>query len=214
MGHNYNTTINYGSPSFGLSQDEEIMQDISEQLDFSGIRDRAQQIYEAAEDSYGWAFDALSITLRSWLTEGGNMFWVSGKPGSGKSTFMKFLRYHQRTQELLQEWAKGESLVMADHYLWYACNNSSLKRSREGLYRSLLYQILEELPEATPILLPDRWKYRKKLRSRERNRNTAVEALLGPRSEWSTKELLDGLSRLAGISRACFVLFVDGLDEC
>jgi hypothetical protein len=41
----------------------------------------------------------------SWLSSGNGIFHVSGKPGSGKSTLMKFLCDHPRTQEELQEWA-------------------------------------------------------------------------------------------------------------
>ena len=40
-----------------------------------------------------------------WLSSGNGIFHVSGKPGSGKSTLMKFLYDHPRTKEELEKWA-------------------------------------------------------------------------------------------------------------
>lgn len=50
--------------------------------------------------------------FRKWLTSSDGTFWITGKPGAGKSCLMKYLFEHQRTKELLQTWA-GENVVLA-----------------------------------------------------------------------------------------------------
>jgi DNA helicase HerA-like ATPase len=40
------------------------------------------------------------------------IFWIFGKPGSGKSTLMKYLVEDQRTHDLLQKWAGPKKLIV------------------------------------------------------------------------------------------------------
>ncbi len=40
--------------------------------------------------------------LWTWLRSGNNVFHISGKAGSGKSTLMKFLANHKRIQDELE----------------------------------------------------------------------------------------------------------------
>ena len=40
-----------------------------------------------------------------WLSSGTGVFHIAGKPGSGKSTLMKYLTSHTRVREELQKWA-------------------------------------------------------------------------------------------------------------
>jgi len=80
-------------------------------------------------------------TFEDWLAHGTGVFWVSGKPGSGKSTLMKFVQNHTQTRKLLKAWAGAEPLIVASHYFWHS--GSWMQKSHEGLLRTLLYQILE-----------------------------------------------------------------------
>jgi hypothetical protein len=48
----------------------------------------------------------------TWLTRGRDFFHISGKPGAGKSTLMKFLFKNERTHKCLHSWAK-KSLILA-----------------------------------------------------------------------------------------------------
>ncbi|KAI1627263.1 hypothetical protein EDD37DRAFT_606085 [Exophiala viscosa] len=43
-----------------------------------------------------------------WLRTGNGLYWVNGKPGSGKSTLMKFLIEHDATMRELLRWTKGK----------------------------------------------------------------------------------------------------------
>lgn len=199
FGHVYNT-VNHGLSDPKATEEEVKTKFIIEKMYYPEIEHREKQIDDSAQHTFDWAFDDKSGPLRNWLTSGNSMFWVSGKPGSGKSTFMKFLARHPETERLLGEWSEGKILIVTAHYFWYAGSRSTLEKSREGLYRSLLYQIIISLPEVIPVVLPDRWRSCKKPAYRQ--------------SEWTVQELLKGLRLLTNVAETAFVLFVDGLDEC
>ena len=157
---------------------------------------RSTTIHNLKQSACKWAFGPLKTTLGPWLEQEGGIFWITGKAGSGKSTFMKFLARHPDTQELLNPWAASNSLVVAEHYFWYPTTNN-LQRNFEGLLRSLLYTALCKVPEAIATLFPMRW------------------ARAGQRSpaRWTEEELLCALRELSTLQDTCFALFIDGLDE-
>jgi hypothetical protein len=70
--------------------------------------------------------------------------WISGKPGAGKSTIMKFAyRNFKRTSHY-------KSAVTASFF--FHARGDSLEKSISGMYRSLLLQLLEGYPELQTIL--------------------------------------------------------------
>ena len=75
-------------------------------------------------------------TFLTWLRNGNQVFHISGKAGSGKSTLMKLLLDHPRTREELKRWAGEKQLVFAHFFFWRS--GDKLQRSLEGLYRSIL----------------------------------------------------------------------------
>lgn len=143
-----------------------------------------------------------------WLeSEVESIFWVAGKPGSGKSTFMKFVSNHPRTRDALSVWAKGPSqkVIVASHYFWSTGNK--IQRSQNGLWRSLLFDVLRQAPELIPLVCSDK---RLGLANSE-----PLSCIL--EHSWTTNELRECLQRLAELPqhkcdiRVC--IFVDGLDE-
>jgi GTP1/Obg family GTP-binding protein len=46
-----------------------------------------------------------------WLQSESKMFWVSGKPASGKSTLMKYIITSPETLEYLEEWKPNVRLL-------------------------------------------------------------------------------------------------------
>ena len=84
----------------------------------------------------------------AWLNSGRGVFHISGKAGSGKSTFMKFICSHERTEAELKEWAGQKKLVFAPFYFWKS--EDEIQMSLEGLYRSILFITLRQCPELIP----------------------------------------------------------------
>jgi hypothetical protein len=125
------------------------------------------------------------------------VFWVTGKPGAGKSTLMKYLAHHSSLKQHLQIWAGTEKLVIAEYYFWKA--GSLLQRSTCGLLRSLLYQILRQRRDLIGEAFVDHeWR------------------IAGDQFQFSQETLQNALAALldkAQTSGFRFIFFVDGLDE-
>lgn len=143
-----------------------------------------------------------------WLeSEADPIFWVTGKPGSGKSTFVKFVSNHSRTREVLSKWGErpNQKVVVASHYFW--STGSEIQRSLDGLWRSLLFEILRQAPKIIPLVCRD-----KRLELAD---SDPLSLTLEP--SWSTNELKEGIRRLAELSQSVYdiriCIFVDGLDE-
>jgi hypothetical protein len=160
---------------------------------------RHDSVPQAHQNTFHWAFDS---RLSHWLRSGGGIFWVSGKPGSGKSTFMKFIASHMQTKELLSSWAGSvDTLAVAAHFFWIA--GSAIQRSWQGLFQSLLFDVLHKHPYVLRLISPNRW-----AAAKTGQWETAAEP-------WSVTELAAALRALASTKdmplKICF--FIDGLDE-
>lgn len=142
-------------------------QKIIKSLTFECLPFRYEAITEAHRNTFEWALDAecydrrigdrlgQSAAPRTWLLEGEGVFWVSGKPGSGKSTLMKFISEEPRTAELLSKWASPKTAVTVSHYFWNG--GTPMQRSLQGLLQTLLYEIVRKCPDIIPIVCPDHW---------------------------------------------------------
>lgn len=113
---------------------------------------RLEHITERIGNTFDWAFDEKSVGLVQWLQEGKNIFWIRGKPGSGKSTLMKYLYQDPRTSELLRtgSWKLQSKLVTASFFFHHRGNN--IQKSFEGLLCSLISQILEQQGSLFPFI--------------------------------------------------------------
>jgi hypothetical protein len=89
----------------------------------------------------------------TWLRSGDGIYHISGKAGSGKFTLVKFLCQNPRLIRELEQWAGNKKLVFASFFFW--ASGDKLQRSLEGLYRSLLFEILNQCPELIDKVLPD-----------------------------------------------------------
>lgn len=137
------------------------------------------------------------LRLKTWLESGNDIFWVQGKAGSGKSTFMKFLFEHSQTREHLRKWADGD-VCMAAFFFWKS--GTELEKSHIGLLRGLLYQLLRALPEILTRVLPERCE-------------AAAKSSVFQRP-WTLKELEKCFETVAQTSdQLRFFFMIDGLDE-
>ncbi|KAI0428870.1 hypothetical protein F5Y09DRAFT_332281 [Xylaria sp. FL1042] len=171
-------------------------------LNYSDRTARHEKVPDAHIKTFKWSLWKTGETgakyskLRRWLSTDDALFWVSGNPGSGKSTLMKSIADSDETKKHLAAWAGKHELLIASHY--FTIYGTPIQRSLEGLLRSLVFCILVQKPTLIPKLLVNRWE-----RSWEQSR-------------WTQSEL-EAVLRLLGAdtesfpSKMCY--FIDGLDE-
>lgn len=141
----------------------------------------------------------------SWLRTGDRIFYCSGKAGSGKSTLMKFLAHESRTRDELSFWSRsqGNTLVLSHFFFW--SSGTPLQRSLEGLYRSIIWDVLRQCPSLISVVFPAAW-------SSIRVGNMPVTS-----QPFTMDELESAMDRLfrekAVTSSHSLCLLIDGLDE-
>lgn len=190
--------------------DQEIGELISSSLHFHQIRDRKLQIDARAAHphTFEWIFDqdftadSDTSNYAKWLRTslpGENLFWVAGRPGSGKSTLMHFLSEASQTDEALTSWTGPKALLHAATFFWLA--GSTLQKSLEGLIRGLLYDLITQEPAIIDKLAEWRW------------RSYAYGATSLP--SWTKVELMQTLRNLVLVTAESHYIFllIDGLDE-
>jgi energy-coupling factor transporter ATP-binding protein EcfA2 len=162
--------------------------------------DRSDDIAIAYQRTFNWALQDQTSnqnwsSLTKWLREDGGVYWVSGKAGSGKSTLMKYILHDPRTMQELQWWARGGHLIVGSFYFWNS--DAKIQRSQEGLFRSILWQILDQDASCGSELFPDLYR------------------LDAAWDEFPTfhqlRRAFGRLKTLPGTTK--IVLIVDGLDE-
>jgi len=70
-----------------------------------------------------------------WLQNEQPLFWISGKPGAGKSTLMKFIHGHKRTLEVIT--SKNSQRVILISFFFHELGTSS-ERTFTGLLHALM----------------------------------------------------------------------------
>jgi ankyrin repeat protein len=123
------------------------------------------------------------------LIEHHGFLWIKGKPGTGKSTLMKFAHAYARKK-------MKDRIIIS---FFFNARGEDLEKSTAGMYRSLLLQLLERVPELQCAF-----------------DSLGLIALRSSGShQWSVetlKELFEhAIHRLGQQSVTCFI---DALDEC
>ncbi|KAK8083762.1 hypothetical protein PG996_002543 [Apiospora saccharicola] len=110
---------------------------------------------------------------------------------------MRFISGHSDTSTALERVAAPGKAFIVDHYFWSA--GTVMQRSQEGLYRSILLQILSRIPETVPALPGVEEKTPEELES----------------GRWDLDHLHAALDALATIDKISTILgvFIDGIDE-
>lgn len=204
------------SPSEELKLRSGVQQTILDHLSYPAMPQRYEQVIEAHPTTFEWAFKELPVgsnrwdNLAKWLKTGNGVYWVSGKPGSGKSTLMKHIYDDSRTRFYLKQWAQmGEStdvpLLIGTFFFW--TSGSLEQRSQIGMLRAVLFQILDQKPELLPVVFPALWakQYEQRLSG---GRATWAET-------WTLRTLMAGFQRLIAQQAVPVKIFflIDGLDE-
>ncbi|KAK7923398.1 hypothetical protein PG985_007469 [Apiospora marii] len=171
-------------------------------LNYSARTTRRETIPKAHEETFQWIFDRQSANetrtgFVEWLKHGNKPFWITGRPGSGKSTLMRFISGHSNTLGFLEKVAAPCKTFIVDHYFWSA--GTVMQRSQEGLYRSILMQILANIPEMAH-----------ELPGVEEKSPSELET-----GRWDLDQLHAALDALATSDKisTIFGIFIDGIDE-
>ncbi|KAL5355000.1 hypothetical protein BJX96DRAFT_161480 [Aspergillus floccosus] len=161
-------------------------------LRFEQIDHRKMDIKKALTKTCQWLLSHPSY--EEWLdparlTQHHGFLWISGKPGAGKSTMMKFAYGRMRTK------ARSKNAVTASFF--FNARGEHLEKSIAGMYRSLLLQLLEGYPDLQTVLDdPELVPY----------------SVKGCPPLNSLKDLF--YSAISKLGQRKFTCFVDALDEC
>ncbi|SMY25417.1 unnamed protein product [Zymoseptoria tritici ST99CH_1A5] len=178
-------------------------------LHFPQIDSRKDQVITAHQGTYQWslissqASDVPWDNMVNWLGERdavSQIYWINAKPGSGKSSLLKFLDDNLALDQHMVPWAEGLTVLRLRYYFWGPGN--TLQHSLEGLMRTLLHQLYQQLDNRFVQYVPHhKW--------------TSAQTSRGTTLKWTVSELRESLRIiLSYVSRSCRVLFIlDGLDE-
>ena len=190
-GNIYHGPVTYaGLPEVGSETDNtQIAERLLEALTFDEREDRLATIGKAHGETCQWLFER--DEYKAWrdpdkrhLHHG--FFWIKGKPGTGKSTIMK-CAYNRGLNEF------SDDVILS---FFFNARGAQLQKSTEGMYRSLLCQLLERMPQLAASL-PRR----------------DCERLQKP--GWPIELLKDVLQEaLLLVNSARLTCYVDALDEC
>jgi hypothetical protein len=190
-------------------------------LDFPERLDRLNQIQNKVgdfNDTFRWIFGhSTSFKSRQsfsafaqWLTRNENLFWISGKPGSGKSSLMAYIFQNiqpgSEGHSLLSHWAGQQSLkVLA--YWFFRPATSQLLKAAHGFWRSICFQLLDSVPDTGDST----WD------NAEPSVPASLKASLATdgthATSWTDDELRQWAVYLLRQSNSRVFLLLDGLDE-
>ncbi|PMD33669.1 hypothetical protein L207DRAFT_438320, partial [Hyaloscypha variabilis F] len=123
------------------------------------------------------------------LAEHHGFLWIKGKPGTGKSTLMKFVHAHARKT------MKGKIIIS----FFFNARGEELEKSTAGMYRSLLLQLLERVPELQRVF--------DSLGSTIITNNGS--------HQWSVETLKELFQQaILQLGQRALTCFIDALDEC
>lgn len=175
-------------------------------LEYPGALDREFNITKAHQHTLEWIFKDPEphgfqwASFVDWLENDtlSQLYWVTGKAASGKSTLVKYIYEHPFTIQALRKWSLDLPIIQIAFYFWNS--GMPMQMSLLGLLQTILMEILRVRPEFIPVASRSRWEeYR----------------LFGSIAPWEESETKDALvavvEHCAKSSKLC--IFIDGLDE-
>jgi hypothetical protein len=115
-------------------------------------QDRFDEVENAYDKTCDWIFSNRKLGFVKWLEHGSGMFWINGKPGSGKSTLMKFIVSDPRTFQHLYINNPRHRLLWGSFF--FNNRGQTIQKSLLGLYHRILYQLLGQAAFLTPLVQP------------------------------------------------------------
>jgi energy-coupling factor transporter ATP-binding protein EcfA2 len=154
---------------------------------------RRNDIKNEARETCSWLLK--NEDYKTWIQDQG-LLWIKGKPGAGKSTLLKYALRQAENQ------ASSNKPLVASFF--FHGRGAAIQKTPLGLFRSLLHQILDQIPDSLPGLIS----------TLKKRRETQGEP--GKKWNWHAAELRTFLKdAILRVSRTHSIrIYVDALDEC
>ncbi|RYO94460.1 hypothetical protein DL762_000556 [Monosporascus cannonballus] len=164
-------------------------------LAFPEMNDRSNDIDTAQSGTCEWLL--AHQTYRSWATSDRGLLWIKGKPGAGKSALLQYA-----LKNVMVASNTGDRALVLSFF--FHGRGAELQKTPLGLFRSLLHQLLSQVPDALSDLVKIFQERREKMGEP------------GEKWKWHLRELHDSFESLLPkvLERRPVWLFVDALDEC
>ncbi|KAI4173239.1 MAG: hypothetical protein LQ348_006624 [Seirophora lacunosa] len=176
--------------------------DLLESLNSQEARERLEEVDQAHPATFEWLFDPKQVPFLEWLQAGDELgrrpFWIQGKPGSGKSTLMKFALRNPQTLQALTG-SRSEHWTFSSFF--FHGRGSQAQKNLLAMLQELLHSILLQNTSLVQSALP----YYDVLRDEQRTRH--------PR--WPLAQLKNTIQAVFknSLVRGNLCLFLDALDE-
>jgi ankyrin repeat protein len=160
-------------------------------LKFDQIDARQMTIKKAHAQTCKWLLETpkyLGWLDPSKLGEHHGFLWIKGKPGTGKSTLMKFALANARK-------TMRDTIVIS---FFFNARGDDLEKSTVGMYRSLLLQLLERVPVSQDVF-----------------NSLELRTWNGGYYKWGIEALKALFEEIIlGLGELPVTCFIDALDEC
>jgi ankyrin repeat protein len=174
--------------------------DCLQSLFFLEMHSRENDIADATDDTCAWLLRHPEYT--TWLGRDRELLWIKGKPGAGKSTLLRHALRDAKLRADDKACAPADKLVVASFF--FHARGSPMQKSPLGMFRSLLHQVLCQIPESLSELTSDF------------TRKCERQGRAGEQWEWHEAELRTLFKDSIAEAKKTYSIeiYVDALDEC
>ncbi|KAK4948028.1 hypothetical protein LTR10_013082 [Elasticomyces elasticus] len=202
------------SADIQATETEEVERLMLKSLQSDETRFRMNTVERNHVGTFDWVFSD-SVPFRAWLQASeSQVFWIRGKPGSGKSTVRKFAMNSEETRRYLRHCSSQPWIISG---FFFYDRGSELQKSFRGLLTEILYNLVSTCQEFRGLVLPiyedlarfQAWVTVSQIDLASIHRQKPASSVY-----WTVKDLLKGLRTVflnASANNIC--LFIDGLDE-
>jgi len=133
-----------------LAGSSTLHQDLLRTLNDYG-RERQDGVRAAYKGTFEWIWTYTEVNFPAWVSSNQPLFWIRGKPRSGKSTIMQYIWNYSMMSELVDKRKESRPAVKAAFFFHYRGNHS--QKSFEGMLHTILHRLLACEPRlASPLL--------------------------------------------------------------
>lgn len=177
---------------------------------------RHDQITRPSTYTLAWVYDS-APGLSQWLSAGDGIFWVQGKPGSGKSTLMRYLYHHPTTAQCLAKNLGPPNITSPRQWniigLFFTNRENQIQRDLQGMLTAMLHRLLLEEPRLIDEVVEF------SLQQQDLHKQTvepsSINAVKVTVPSWTSISLQGALLHCRRQSKIPFnvCFFIDALDE-